>query len=187
MSFEKENEARRVRELISENVIKQNGVNNISEVFYVGSPDLLDAYCGKPIYISPVSNGLDETSDLFDENEFFGDEEGFDSCSSSLAGDDEAIVNNGSMSEEDLNTANEIYRRLRAEAAADEMARQAEIEAIKRQVEKTDDMVIYSSGSPSANYGQKPMNAEDSEAFASIMNNNKSFSFSIENLVAGIQ
>lgn len=157
MSFDKENEERRKRELISENIIKRSSVNNTNEIFYVGSPDNIDGYSGKPIYLQPKNHTEEIEEDVYDSN---------------------------GMSEEDLNTANEIYQRLMAEAAADEAAKQAEIDAIKRQQEKTSDISVYSSGSPSANYGSKPMSQSDSDAFDSIMNNNRSFNKSIEDLIA---
>lgn len=168
MSFEKDNEERRRRALISENIIKQYAVKNLDEVYHVGTSDIIDDYSGKPIYdVAPVSHH-DEVYDVEPEYED-NQEEGFDTSG---------------MSEEALNTANEIYQRLMAEAAADEMAKQAEIEAVMRQQEKASSISVYTSGTPSANYGQVPMSQTDSAAFDSIMNNNKSYTKSIEDLIA---
>lgn len=162
-SFEKINEERRAKEIIKENIIKQRAVNNLDEVFYVGSLDLVDDYCGKSIYV--MSKQQKEELEAREISEH--------------SAEDDYEIN-----EADLEAANEIYQRLMNEAAADERARQEEIEAIKRQAEKTSDISVYTSGSPSANYGSTPMSESDSAAFESIMNNNQAYTKSIENLIA---
>lgn len=176
MSFEKENEERRIREQIRENLIKHYGANNIDEVFYVGSPDLMDDYTGKPIYLAKELKNEEADLNMGDHNQAESSNEEAEKTT-------ELSDTEQGMSEADI-MANEIYQRLMAEAAADEKARQDEIESVKREVEKGAEISVYSSGSPSANYGQKPMSQSDSDAFDSIMNNNRSFSKSIEELIS---
>lgn len=124
MSFEAENEKRRIQKQISENVIKRAGVNNLDKVYYVGSPDIIDKYCGKPIYVQ-----------IEPQNE------------------------------------------------EPEYAEEIDYEPMNMGQNHEPSIGVYSSGSPSANYGSTPMSQSDSAAFDAIMNNNKSYSKSIEDLL----
>lgn len=205
-SFELENEEIRNRDSRRHNVIKRYGVNNEDEVFYVGSLDLLDPNSGKPIYVPskqqledmefrekeaaelsedfPVSDNLGFETEY--EMDFSIDEGSKDSTSS-----DAEVFDSSSMSAEDLDLANEIYARLMAEAAADEAAKQAEIEAIRRETEAAESEPEVSdadfnaaTGSYSGLYGKKPMSQSESDALESILNTNSSYTKSIEELIA---
>lgn len=176
-SFEEENIKKMTKD--KTNVLKWYGVNMKEEVFHVGSPDLSDPYSGAPIYVPPKDQ-LEETMAMVQQVVETQAEAPYEEPVATNEGE---VFDSNSMSEEELNLANEIYQRLMNEAAADEMARQAEIEAIKRQQEATSADYNAETGSYSGLYGKKPMNDSEAEALASIMNTNSSYSKSIEDII----
>lgn len=191
--FEAENEEKRNRDGRKKNLIKSYNANCSDEVFYVGSLDLNDPYSGSPIYVPSKQYLADieakerearEQMDQIKEAENNG-------VTVDVIADDTSSANSGSatgssgMSEEELRIANEIYQRLLDEAAADELAKQAEIDAIRQaqeEKEATDSAYNASTGSYSGLYGKTPMSQDEADALASIMNNNSSYTKSIEDL-----
>lgn len=178
-SFEVENEERRAREHIKQNIIKRYAANCKDEVFYVGSPDVQDPYSGEAIYERAKTEQESEyVSDL--ENEY---EEASEGAGVVTAQDDAVSEEERLKKEEEARLAEEIYQRLMAEAAADEQAKQAEIEALLREQEPSSEDYNEATGSYSGLYGKKPMSDADEAALASIMSSNSSFSKSIEDLI----
>lgn len=179
MSFETDNEERRIQEQRKKNIVKRYCVSTADKVFYVGSPDVLDPYSGKPIYESVPQ----DVGDLIeDDSEIAMQSDELNATSDSS--DDGSVFDTSSMSAEDLQTANEIYQRLMNEAAADELAKQAEIEAIKMQQEASEADYNAETGSYSGLYGKKPMSQSESDALASIMDSNNSYTKSFDDLLA---
>ena len=177
VSFEASNEEIRSRDFRKKNLIKWNVVNQSEEPFHVGSLELQDPYGDGPVY-TPSKEYLAE----IEEKEKTARQQ-IEDMSNGDADIKEEVFDSSAMSEEELNLANEIYQRLMNEAAADEMAKQAEIEAIKMQQEATSADYNAETGSYSGLYGKKPMNQDEADALASIMNTNSSYSKSIEELI----
>jgi len=198
-SFEAENEEKRNRDGRNTNVIKKQGANFSDEKYYVGSLELNDPYSGTPIYVPSKEQLADieskekiarEQMEEFKQSGHISESEQVpssqtDSENSSM----DSVFDSSGMSEEDLKTANEIYMRLMNEAAADEAARQAEIEAVKAQQEEEEASRLSSNtfnestSSPSGLYGSKPMSQNEADVYADIMNSNNSFKFSVEDIL----
>lgn len=177
MPFEKENEERRKKEQIHANLLKWYGVKCLDEVFYVGSPSLNDPYSGTPIYVPPkaVLENIEAVEPETTDN--IADMSSAEPSTSDVTSD---------VSDAELELANEIYQRLMAEAAADEMAKQTQIENLLREQElKEGSAQDYNAatGSYSGLYGKKPMNESEADALANIMNQNSSYTKSIEDLI----
>lgn len=180
-SFEKENIKKRKQK--ESNVIKRYNIAERS--FQVGTLDTLDPYSGTPIY-APVEESVAE--EAFEVDEMGYDLDRMEPVSDSqnateTQGTEDSVFDSSQMSSEELDLANEIYQRLMNEAAADERAKQEEIEALKREQEATSADYNAETGSYSGLYGKKPMNDAEAEALASIMNTNSSFTKSIEDLI----
>lgn len=193
MSFEKDNEERRKKEELKKNMLKWYGVKCSDEPYYIGSLDLVDPYSGEHIYVPSEQylNYIDakerkEQEDALNQSTMYSESEDNTSNSDDNSANDLAL-GSSDMSEEELKIANEIYERLMKEAAADEMARQAEIDAARRACEEAEaaDEGAYnaSTGSYSGLYGKKPMSDSEADALASIMNQNSSYTKSIEDLI----
>ena len=180
MSFESENEEKRSRDERKKNIIKRSRVNCTDEVFYIGSPDRLDPYSGEPIYV-PSQKQLEDIEAK--EKEARDQIAGI----SDVPVESESQSDSQAMSDDELQLANEIYQRLMAEAAADEAAKQAEIQALIQDMEVSEDDYNASTGSYSGAYGKKPMSQSESDAVANIMNANSSYSPSIEDIIAANQ
>lgn len=177
-SFEKENIKKRKKD--QSNVYKWYGVSLQEKPFQVGTEDVIDPYSGSPIYI-PASDGDVAEESVFDLDEHL--QGGWSDDSANEGSSDDGVFDSSSMSDEELALANEIYQRLMNEAAADENARQAEIEALKREQEATSADYNAETGSYSGLYGKKPMNDAEAEALANILNNNSAYSKSIEDII----
>lgn len=193
MSFEKDNEERRKREEQKKNLIKWYGAKIQDKVFHVGNPDLLSPYSGNPIY-EPVEEPVEELA--IEESDGFDYQDGETSEQYSLGiyieGTEETATDNNtssedsnaSLSDEEAALANEIYARLMAEAAADEAAKQAEIDRLLQEQEPNPEDYNADTGSYSGAYGKKPLSQSDSDMLASILNQNSSYTKSIEDLIA---
>lgn len=208
-SFEEENEEKRNRDNRKNNVIKIASVKNSDNVFYVGSLDLIDPYSGKNVYV-PSEEQLKDIEEsernnseaAIEEQSNYVDGQSYDT--QDLANDTEdQVSDNGAndsgantasdASQDDLDLANEIFARLMAEAAADEAAKAAEIEAIKREQEAneannleqeaTEADYNAETGSYSGLYGKKPMSESESDILASILNTNSSYTKSFDDLL----
>lgn len=194
--FEAENEEKRNRDGRNSNVIKWQGANFSDEKFYVGSLDLNDPHSGAPIY-TPSKQQLEDIETR--ERAARGQMEEFKQTgqmtpepapatqtNSSDTASSDSVFDSSGMSEEDLKTANEIYMRLMNEAAADEAARRAEIEAIKKQAEESEESEKHfnaATGSYSGLYGKKPMSDDEADVFANIMNSNNSYKVTVEDII----
>ena len=202
--FEDENEEKRNRDGRNNNVIKWQGAKFSEDKFYIGSPDINDPYSGSPIYVPSKEQLLDiearekaareqitefkETGHMSTGSEMQNKDSQVESQNTdSQVSDSSNVFDTSGMSEEDLKTANEIYMRLMNEAAADEAARQAEIEAIKAQQEvsenASDKDYNAATGSYSGLYGKKPMSQDEADVYANIMNDNNSYKLSIDDLL----
>lgn len=182
MSFEEENEKKRNRDERKKNVVKRYRVNCSDEVFYVGSLDLLDPYSGEHVY-TPSKKQLED----LETKELMASEQSDDFQDNSFQDETATIPTTDAPSaaaDEEMLLANEIYQRLMAEAAADESAKQAEIEALLREQEASSEDYNEATGSYSGLYGKKPMTQSEEDALASIMGANSSFNKSIEDLIA---
>lgn len=186
MSFEKEIEKKRIEEERRKNIIKWYAANCSDEVCYVGSLDLQDPYSGAHIYV-PSKQHLEE----IEAKESAAREQMSQIKDAEEQGSQLVIESESSssgMSEEELRIANEIYQRLMDEAAADERAKQAEIEALMQQVEASEtepSSADYNAetGSYSGLYGKKPMSQDEEDALAAIMGQNSSYTKSIEDII----
>lgn len=177
-SFEVENEERRAREQIKQNIIKRYAANCAEEVFYVGTPEMQDPYSGESIYEEVERKVEDEEILSTDSQEFAADEANANDGESDIESEEERL-----KKEEEARLAEEIYQRLMAEAAADEKAKQDEIAALLMEQEASSDDYNEATGSYSGLYGKKPMSDDEAAALASIMDTNSSFSKSIEDLI----
>lgn len=198
--FEAENEEKRNRDGRNSNVIKWQGANFSDEKFYVGSLDLNDPNSGTPIY-TPSKQQLQDIESR--ERAARGQMEEFkqtghmtevpvpaatatQTASDTASSSSDSVFDTSGMSEEDLKTANEIYMRLMNEAAADEAARQAEIEAIRKQAEESEESeknFNAATGSYSGLYGKKPMSDDEADVFANIMSSNNSYKVTVEDII----
>lgn len=180
-SFEKENVKKRKQN--ESNVIKWYSMAD--KQFQVGTLATLDPYSGEPIY-APVEEEIAEDVVEADGLDYDFDNMEQTGCSQETSEEhepDDSVFDSSQMSSEELDLANEIYQRLMNEAAADERAKQEEIEALKREQEASSADYNAETGSYSGLYGKKPMNDAEAEALASIMNTNSSFTKSIEELI----
>lgn len=201
-SFEEENEEKRNRDHRRNNVIKTFSVKNNDDVFYVGSLDLIDPYSGKNVYVPSEEQLKDIEERERNNSDAAIEEQAYDTEIQANDIDEQAIDNEAidssndstsDASQSDLDLANEIFARLMAEAAADEAAKAAEIEAIKREQEAneavnreqeaTEADYNAETGSYSGLYGKKPMSESESDILASILNTNSSYTKSFDDLL----
>lgn len=185
MSFEEENQKKRERDGRHKNIIKWYTAKESDEVFYVGDLEMQDPYGDGHVY-TPSKKQLEdmeakERAAMGQVDQDFEASEDSEPLSEQTA-EGTSDSSSGEMTEEER-IANEIYQRLMAEAAADERAKQAEIDAIRAQQEATSDDYNEATGSYSGLYGKKPMSESEADALQSIMNQNSSYTKSIEDLI----
>lgn len=185
MSFEEENQKKRERDGRHKNVIKWYTAKESDEVFYVGDLEMQDPYGDGHVY-TPSKKQLEdmeakERAAIGQVDQDFEASEDSEPLSEQTA-EGTSDSSSGEMTEEER-IANEIYQRLMAEAAADERAKQAEIDALRAQQEATSDDYNEATGSYSGLYGKKPMSESEADALQSIMNQNSSYTKSIEDLI----
>lgn len=185
MSFEEENQKKRERDGRHKNVIKWYTAKESDEVFYVGDLEMQDPYGDGHVY-TPSKKQLEdmeakERAAMGQVDQDFEASEDSEPLSEQTA-ESTSDSSSGEMTEEER-IANEIYQRLMAEAAADERAKQAEIDALRAQQEATSDDYNEATGSYSGLYGKKPMSESEADALQSIMNQNSSYTKSIEDLI----
>jgi len=193
MSFEAENEEKRNRDKRG-NIVKWYGAKCSEEVFYVGDSDLIDPYSGNPIYLpnenqseTVDSESVEEAGSAEDIIGTGNDEDKIITENDPLcvedyetdgSTDDIDASLDPSIPYEDLLLANEIYERLMAEAASDEAKKRAQIEALIKENEETEenkDAYNAETGSYSGLYGKKPMSQSESDELKRIMSQNTSF------------